>query len=121
LSDVISAVIKSSPVPISTAEANESISMLIALCPFFLKKLYVSGGEWVEMPSASPVNGSVATPDGASVNGQIASDIVSPTRLRGKGDSAKELLHRSPRRVKKEGGGLREVREIIRRELELDD
>ena len=111
MSDVISAVIKSSPVPISTAEANESISMLVTLCPFFLKKLYVSGGEWVEMPS-TPL------PDGSS-----SSEVASPTvRLRGKDDSAKELVHRSPRRVKKEGGGgLREVREMIRRELELDD
>jgi hypothetical protein len=28
---------------------------------------------------------------------------------------------RSPRRVKREGGGLREVREIIRKELDLQD
>ena len=108
LSDVISAIIKSSPVPISTAEVNELIAMLIKLCPFFLKKLYVSGGEWVEMPSTSTVNGSVAPPDGSLVNGQISSEAASPTRLRGEDDSAKELLNRSPRRVKKEGGGLRE-------------
>ena len=113
MSDVISAVIKSSPVPISTAEANESITMLIKLCPFFLKKLSVSGGEWVEMPS-TPL------PDGSSSVVEVASPM---RRLRGKDDSAKELVHRgSPRRVKKEGsGGLREVREMIRRELELDD
>jgi len=59
---------------------------------------------------------STPLPDGSS------SEVVSPRRLRGKDDSAKELVHRSPRRVKKEGaGGLREVREVIRRELELDD
>jgi len=31
------------------------------------------------------------------------------------------ILARSPRRVKKEAGGLREVRERIRREIELQD
>ncbi|KAJ7838945.1 hypothetical protein B0H14DRAFT_2588280 [Mycena olivaceomarginata] len=36
-------------------------------------------------------------------------------------DSADVLVTRSPRRVKREAGGLREVREIIRRELELQD
>lgn len=36
-------------------------------------------------------------------------------------DSAEQLLTRSPRRVRQEGGGLREVRERIRRELELQE
>jgi hypothetical protein len=41
--------------------------------------------------------------------------------VRGKNKSAEEVLTRSPRRVKREAGGLREVREIIRRELEIQD
>jgi hypothetical protein len=38
-----------------------------------------------------------------------------------KNKSAEEVHTRSPRRVKKEVGGLRDVREIIRKELELQD
>jgi hypothetical protein len=30
-------------------------------------------------------------------------------------------MNRSPKRIKKEEGGLRQVREIIRRELEVDE
>jgi hypothetical protein len=44
-----------------------------------------------------------------------------PGTVGGKHESAEELVTRSPRRVKREAGGLREVREIIRRELELQD
>jgi len=120
MADVITAVVKSSPVPISTAEANESITMLVTLCPFFVKKLDVSDGEWLEMPA--PATTSIAlTLSNSPKKGQASIEPASPGRLRGKDDSAQELLHRSPRRVKREGGGLREVREIIRRELELDD
>ena len=53
ITDTIAASVKSSPVPISTAEANESISMLIKLCPFFLKKL--SGQEWIEIPISTSI------------------------------------------------------------------
>lgn len=73
--------------------------MLIKLCPFFLKPLEVTGDRWLEMPAAAPNFGD----DGD------------------KEDSAEALVTRSPKRVKREGGGLREVREIIRRELELND
>jgi len=119
LNDVITAVVKSSPVPISTAEGNESIAMLVKLCPFFLRKLDISGSEWLEMPAPStPDNAS--TSDDSPTKGKTAGP-TSPGRVRGKDDSARELLHRSPKRVRKEGGGLREVREIIRRELELED
>jgi hypothetical protein len=120
MADVITAVVKSSPVPISTAEANESISMLINLCPFVVKKLDVLDGEWLEMPAATAGNASTFTSN-SSKRVQASLEPASPGRVRGKDDSAQELLHRSPRRVKKEGGGLRDVREIIRRELELDD
>lgn len=117
--DVVTAIVKSSPVPISTAEANESIGMLTKLCPFFLKKLNISGGEWLEMPALV-----LSNPDGPSDGSLTKGKQVMPTspgRLRGKEESAQELLSRSPRRVKRETGGLREVREIIRRELELND
>ncbi|KAE9410301.1 hypothetical protein BT96DRAFT_952954 [Gymnopus androsaceus JB14] len=87
LPEVASSIVKSSPVPISVAEANESLELLTKLCPFFLKQLTIGA------PPASP----------------------------GRVDSAQELVTRSPKRVKREAGGLREVREIIRRELELHD
>ncbi len=58
----------------------------------------------------------LAPPDGSSVNGQISSEVASPRAC----GVRMTVLHRSPRRVK-EGGGLREVREVIRRELELDN
>jgi hypothetical protein len=47
--------------------------------------------------------------------------LFSPGRIKGKDESTQELVTRSPRRVKREGGGLREVREIIRKELDLQD
>ena len=118
-SDVIAAIIKSSPVPISAAEANESLAMLIKLCPFFLKQLNFSGEEWLEMPAPATNSNNPPLEDSPTKAEQKLP--LSPGRLRGKTDSAQELVHRSPRRVKREIGGLREVREIIRRELELQD
>ncbi|KAK0190857.1 hypothetical protein F5146DRAFT_1046032 [Armillaria mellea] len=116
MSEVVNAVIKSSPVPISVAEASESLEMLLKLCPFFLKKLNISGEEWLEMPAPkiTPISIDDNTP------GTIGSPS-SPKSRKAKADSAEEVLTRSPKRVKKETGGLREVREIIRRELELQD
>lgn len=59
------------------------------------------------------------------------STLASPSKLKtppspgppikSKNESADEIHTRSPRRVKQEAGGLRHVREIIRRELELQD
>jgi hypothetical protein len=86
----------------STAEAQESLAILTSLCPFFLKPLDIDGQEWLEMP--------------ASVH--TSSERLAPTSPGSKQDGAPTL---SPRRVKKEGGGLREVRERIRREIELQD
>lgn len=117
ITDVIAAVVKSSPVPISTAEANESMSMLINLCPFFVRKLHISGKEWIEMPSS---NTTTSTTEGTPTKSK-PNVLFSPGRSKGKDESAQELVTRSPRRVKREGGGLREVREIIRRELEFQD
>lgn len=83
----------------STAEAQESLAILTRLCPFFLKPLDVGGQEWLEMPAERLVPSS-------------------PGSSRGKND---DVLTRSRRQVKKEGGGLREVRERIRREIEMQD
>ncbi|KAI0053057.1 hypothetical protein FA95DRAFT_1552940 [Auriscalpium vulgare] len=112
-SDVVAAVLKSSPVPISAAEARESLTMLTTLCPFFLKELNITGQDWLEMPAPAQASTDPATP--------TKSVPKSPGSSRKKDESAEELLTRSPRRVKKDGGGLREVRERIRREMELHD
>ena len=116
VTDVIAAIVKSCPVPISTSEANESMLMLIDLCPFFVKKFNISGKEWLEMPASNATSTTEGTPTKNKSNTSF-----SPGRLKGKEESAQELVTRSPRRVKREGGGLREVREIIRRELDLQD
>ena len=95
--------------------------MLVKLCPFFIKELNFSGEEWLEMPAPAP---SSNDPDPSLEDSPTKGKQKmpsSPGRLRGKVDSAQQLVNRSPRRVKKETGGLREVREIIRRELELQD
>ncbi|KAL1740137.1 hypothetical protein HDZ31DRAFT_68232 [Schizophyllum fasciatum] len=122
-SEVAHAVIKSSPVPISLAEANESLEMLTSLCPFFLKPLNIAGEEWLEMPATVSSGNSSSTPAGFASATVDASPSKRPRvpPSPGKVDSATELVTRSPRRVKMETGGLREVREIIRRELELQD
>jgi hypothetical protein len=92
----------------STAEAQESLTILTTLCPFFLKPLDIAGQEWLEMPtSAHPPNERLVP--------------TSPGSNRGKNDGPEGALTRSPRRVRKEGGGLREVRERIRREIEMQD
>ncbi|EIW61226.1 uncharacterized protein TRAVEDRAFT_142770 [Trametes versicolor FP-101664 SS1] len=116
--EVAAAVVKSSPVPISAAEAHESLMMLVRLCPFFLRRMDVSGEEWLEMPAQT-------SGAGCEAEGEAAAPVVvpsSPGKLKlAKDESASEVLTRSPRRVKREGWGLREVRERIRRELEQAD
>ena len=112
------AIIKSSPVPISTAEANESLAILTGLCPFFLKKLTIAGAEWLEMPSSSNTT-TASIEESPTKRGPAVS--ASPKPVKGKEGSAHVLVTRSPRSVRREAGGLREVREIIRRELELQN
>ncbi|THH11532.1 hypothetical protein EW145_g579 [Phellinidium pouzarii] len=104
--EVVQAIIKSSPVPISSAEALESIQLLTSLCPFFLKNINVGGEEWLEMPASTSAAQPSAPP--------------SPRRKLG-ANSGDELKTLSPRRVKREEGGLREVRERIKRELDASD
>lgn len=106
-SEVVHAIIKSSPVPISSAEAFESINLLTSLCPFFLRKIDVGGEDWLEMP--------------ASAGATQPTTPSNPSRRKGGYTSDEELRTLSPRRVKKESGGLREVRERIKRELELSE
>jgi hypothetical protein len=111
-SEVMAAIIKSSHVPISVADAEDSISILTKLCPFFLRKLEIGGEDWLEMPGAS------LPPDVSPAKKLIMPSSPGTTRSP---SSAEELTRRSPRSVKKETGGLREVREIIRREIEIQD
>lgn len=114
VSEVAAAVIKSSPVPISSAEARESLDILVSLCPFFLRKMDVASEEWLEMPAPAAASADV-------VESSPLKTPASPGRIRGKDDSAEELVTRSPRRVRRDGNGLREVRERIRKELESQD
>jgi hypothetical protein len=116
-SEVALAIVKSSPVPISSAEAHESLSLLTSLCPFFLKEMDIAGEEWLEMPA--PTTSATENVE-RSPSKPVAPPSPGPP-VKGKEQSAKEVLNRSPRRVKKEAGGLRDVREIIRRELEIQD
>ena len=132
-SEIALAVVKSSPVPLSLAEAHESLEMLVKICPFFIRRMDVSGEEWLEMPAsadtedetstgsvlASPRKGGYKEP--SSILSSPRKAPSSPSKLKIKDESAEDLLTRSPRRVKREGGGLREVRERIRRELESLD
>jgi hypothetical protein len=124
----------------SSLEANESLKLLTTLCPFFLRPLDIAGKEWLEMPSTSSAqdfdDGSTNNMPPSPTKKHAGSKLVPPPSpgsrstanlgpppspgSRAKLDSA-EILTRSPRRVKREIGGLREVREIIRRELELQD
>ncbi|KAH9943311.1 uncharacterized protein BXZ73DRAFT_87662 [Epithele typhae] len=119
VSEVATAVVKSSPVPLSLAEARESLEMLVKLCPFFIRQMDVGGEEWLEMPATS-------TDADGDDDKDVAAPVVpavpsSPGKLKARDESAVEVHTRSPRRVKKEYGGLREVRERIRKELESVD
>ncbi|KAI1796244.1 hypothetical protein LXA43DRAFT_970127 [Ganoderma leucocontextum] len=129
-SEIAAAVVKSSPVPLSIAEAQESLGMLTKMCPFFLRELNLSGEEWLEMPAPaeSESDATSGSSSGADVSasprkgGKVPDSVPSsPSKLKVKGESAAELLARSPRQVKAQAGGLREVRERIRRELEAMD
>lgn len=90
--------------------------MLVQLCPFFLKKVIISGKDWLEMPATAGNNRpGLGTPSRRDML------QATPSKKSAVTNSAQELLMRSPKTVKKEVGGLREVREIIRRELELSE
>jgi len=120
-SEVALAIVKSSPVPISSAEARESLSLLTSLCPFFLKELDIAGEEWLEMPAPTSTTSGSATENAEGYSSKPVAPPSPGSPVKGKNESAEEVLTRSPRRVKKEAGGLRDVREIIRKELEIQD
>ena len=106
--EVAQSIVQSSSVPISVAEAHESIDLLTSVCPFFLKKINVGGEEWLEMP--------------ASAGSAQQSAPASPgRRVGGANNSDEEVKTLSPKRLKRDAGGLREVRERIKRELESTD
>ncbi|KAJ7794452.1 hypothetical protein B0H14DRAFT_3093763 [Mycena olivaceomarginata] len=107
MSKVAAAIVKSSPVPISSAEAVDSLVMLAKLCPFFLKQLTIGGEKWLEMPA----------PSAGSTEGSPSKKPLAPRSPGAVIDSVEALFTQSPPRVNREAGGLREVREIIRREL----
>ncbi|KAL5488330.1 hypothetical protein ACEPAI_6438 [Sanghuangporus weigelae] len=109
--EVAQAVIKSSPVPISIAEAHESIDLLVSLCPFFLKKVNVGGEEWLEMPASAAGSGTL----------QPSTPVSPGRRIGGANNSDEEIKSLSPKRVKRDVGGLRQARERIKRELEASD
>lgn len=94
--------------------------MLTRLCPFFVKELNIVGEEWLEMPASNAAM-TAANMEGSPSKKQQTAPASPGAAIKGKHDSAEELVTRSPRRVKREAGGLREVRELIRRELELQD
>ena len=89
--------------------------MLCDLCPFFLTTKTVGRADWIEMPSAV----AVAPPSPSS--GALASVVAlrpppSPTSPGRPIKKAELAGPASPGRVRRQGG-LREVRERIRREL----
>ncbi|WWD20124.1 hypothetical protein CI109_104600 [Kwoniella shandongensis] len=121
MSEVADVIVKSSKTPISTAEAQSSLQLLTELCPFFLTCKNVARQEWLEMPSATlaaaPPSPGSNVGSSISVPGLGVGLPVSPsTPGRGKVELAGPA---SPGRVRRQGG-LREVREKIRRELERD-
>ena len=86
--------------------------MLAKLCPFFIKPLSIGGEEGFEMLLSSSAE--------VDEEEQVPS---TPSARKGKGremTGAEEVLIRRPKRVRKEGRGLREVRGRIRRELGRD-
>lgn len=150
LDEMAEVVVKSSKTPISHAEAESSLIMLTELCPFFLTKKVVSKVDYLEMPSQvqhqvppafSPgTNSTVAGTDEASAavpspasrstrastppnRGPAAGmGITSPSpRARARLGAGNEIAGpASPGRVRR-NGGLREVRERIRKELDVGE
>lgn len=127
LSEVAEVIVKSSETPISLSEAETSLGMLTELCPFFLTSKVVGRQEWLEMPvevAASPGSMYHASrekerekerevlPAFTGSGGPMSPSPKARSRL-GMGELAGPA---SPGRVRRVGG-LREVRERIRKEL----
>ncbi|WVR08228.1 hypothetical protein IAU60_005275 [Kwoniella sp. DSM 27419] len=115
MAEVADVIVKSSKTPISTAEAQTSLTLLTELCPFFLKTRQIGRQEWLEMPSAlaaPPSPGSSVTIATPPIVSAVQGSPSTPGRL----VSGEIAGPASPGRVRRVGG-LREVRERIRREL----
>lgn len=128
---MLHSVVKSSPVPISNAEAEESIGILTELCPFFLQRLVIGREEWLEMP-APPSDMTKAQPESITKDELLpvcSTPTSSPKKIRiptspgmVRQVSDPNLLQGSPRIFNNGNQGvLRVVRERIRKELESYD
>jgi len=125
LSEVADVIVKSSKTPISFAEAETSLSMITDLCPFFLTSKVVGKQEWLEMPAsvAQPPSPSPTSyiPSGPAVTVPAFSGTGGPSIPTSPSPKARSRLGgdlagpASPGRLRR--GGLREVRERIRKEL----
>lgn len=149
LDEMAEVVVKSSKTPISHAEAESSLIMLTELCPFFLTKKVVSKVDYLEMPSQvqhqvppafspgtststdeAPARTTVASPVSRSTRASTPPNrgpvpgmgITSPSpRARARLGPGNEIAGpASPGRVRR-SGGLREVRERIRKELDVGE
>jgi hypothetical protein len=132
----VHSIVKSSSVPISNADAEESFSLLIELCPFFLQKLIIGREEWLEMPAPDATRKSTEAQGGDEerINGDRSQTIGSPVacsspkRIRvptSPGMFTKLPIEdnflQSPRTLNTARGSLGQVREQIRKELESYD
>lgn len=112
LSEAVERIVKSARSPLSAAEAEISLRMLADLCPFFVTVKLVGKHDWIEMPNvqvpSSPGSGLSATAAEVATS-VLGSPTRSPRTPRALAGPA------SPGRV--QVGGLRAVRERIRREL----
>ncbi|EIW71689.1 hypothetical protein TREMEDRAFT_73385 [Tremella mesenterica DSM 1558] len=114
LTEAAEIVVKSSKTPISLAEAQSSLTMLCELCPFFLTTKVIGRQDWLEMPSSTLCPPSPSNNLDRVVLNPPVTPPGSPSRSGGK--KAELAGPASLGRVRRQGG-LREVRERIRREL----
>lgn len=92
-----------------TAEAQASLQLLTDLCPFFLTIKTIAKQEWLEMPSTLTSPACPPSPGSTTLTPAPPTPPVAKVRAELAGPA-------SPGRVRRVGG-LREVRERIRREL----
>lgn len=92
-----------------SAEAQASLQLLTELCPFFLTCKTIAKQEWLEMPSSLTVSVCPPSPASSTLPPAPPTSPIAKGRVELAGPA-------SPGRVRRVGG-LREVRERIRREL----
>ncbi|CAE6461647.1 unnamed protein product [Rhizoctonia solani] len=129
---------------VTTQEAEDEIRMLAEMCPKFLRIRIVERDEWVErgagittgksaklaspggsksaaQPMSSPARKSVSGPgvQVPSTPSRTGSRSVGNPKLAAGSPSGTSLVSSTPRKAKEtEAFGLREIRELVRRELE---